>query len=99
MARLFPEIIGGSADLGHSNLTVWPGHEVNSADNPSGNYVHYGVREFGMRDHEWYGFAWRSTSVRGTFLIFMDYARNAVRMAALMKQRIGPYVFTHDRAW
>ena len=96
VARLFPEMFGGSADLGHSNLTVWPGHQVNSADNPSGNYVHYGVREFGMCAIM-NGVALHGGLLPfgGTFLIFMDYARNAVRMAALMKQRI-VYVFTHD---
>ena len=96
VARLFPETFGGSADLGHSNLTVWPDHEVNSADNPSGNYVHYGVREFGMcaimNGVALHGGLF---PFGGTFLIFMDYARNAVRMAALMKQRV-VYVFTHD---
>ena len=96
VARLFPETFGGSADLGHSNLTVWPDHEVNSADNPGGNYVHYGVREFGMcaimNGVALHGGLF---PFGGTFLIFMEYARNAVRMAALMKQRV-VYVFTHD---
>ena len=96
VARLFPETFGGSADLGHSNLTVWPDHQVNSADNPSGNYVHYGVREFGMcaimNGVALHGGLF---PFGGTFLIFMEYARNALRMAALMKQRV-VYVFTHD---
>ena len=96
ISRLFPEMFGGSADLGHSNLTMWPDHEVNSSDNPSGNYVHYGVREFGMCAIM-NGIALHGGLLPfgGTFLIFMEYARNAVRMAALMKQRI-VYVFTHD---
>lgn len=96
LASLFPEMFGGSADLGHSNLTVWPDHQVNSKDNPSGNYVHYGVREFGMCAIM-NGVALHGGLLPfgGTFLIFMEYARNAVRMAALMKQRI-VYVFTHD---
>ena len=96
VAKLFPETFGGSADLGHSNLTVWPDCEANSQDNPGGNYMHYGVREFGMcalmNGVALYG---GFLPFGGTFLIFMEYARNAVRMAALMKQRV-IYVFTHD---
>ncbi len=96
VAELFPETFGGSADLGHSNLTVWPDCEANSQDNPSGNYMHYGVREFGMCALM-NGVALHGGFLPfgGTFLIFMEYARNAVRMAALMKQRV-IYVFTHD---
>ena len=96
VARLFPETLGGSADLGHSNLTVWPECQVNSQDNPGGNYMHYGVREFGMCALM-NGIALHGGFLPfgGTFLIFMEYARNAVRMAALMKQRV-IYVFTHD---
>ncbi|MEC8126596.1 MAG: transketolase [Pseudomonadota bacterium] len=96
VAKLLPETFGGSADLGHSNLTVWPDCLANSQDNPGGNYVHYGVREFGMCALM-NGVALHSGFLPfgGTFLIFMEYARNAVRMAALMKQRV-IYVFTHD---
>ena len=96
VAKLFPETFGGSADLGHSNLTVWPDCEANSQDNPGGNYMHYGVREFGMCALM-NGVALHGGFLPfgGTFLIFMEYARNAVRMAALMKQRM-IYVFTHD---
>ena len=96
VAKLFPEMFGGSADLGHSNLTVWPDCEANSQDNPGGNYMHYGVREFGMCALM-NGVALHGGFLPfgGTFLIFMEYARNAVRMAALMKQRV-IYVFTHD---
>ena len=96
VAKLFPETFGGSADLGHSNLTVWQDCEANSQDNPGGNYMHYGVREFGMCALM-NGVALHGGFLPfgGTFLIFMEYARNAVRMAALMKQRV-IYVFTHD---
>ena len=96
VAKLFPETLGGSADLGHSNLTVWPDCQTNSQDNPGGNYIHYGVREFGMCALM-NGIALHGGFLPfgGTFLIFMEYARNAVRMAALMKQRV-IYVFTHD---
>ena len=96
VAKLFPETFGGSADLGHSNLTIWPDCEANSQDNPGGNYIHYGVREFGMCALM-NGVALHGGFLPfgGTFLIFMEYARNAVRMAALLKQRV-IYVFTHD---
>ncbi len=96
VTSVFPEILGGSADLGHSNLTVWPECAANSRANPGGNYVHYGVREFAMCAMM-NGIALHGGLLPfgGTFLIFMEYARNAVRMAALMKQRV-IYVFTHD---
>ncbi|MDC1240176.1 transketolase, partial [Litorivicinus sp.] len=96
VTSMLPEIIGGSADLGHSNLTVWSDCEVNSRANPAGNYLHYGVREFGMCSIM-NGLALHGGLLPfgGTFLIFMEYARNAVRMAALMKQKV-IYVFTHD---
>lgn len=91
-----PELIGGSADLAGSNLTLWSGSKGISADDADGNYIYYGVREFGMaaimnglKLHG--GFV----PYGGTFLMFMEYARNAVRMAALMKQQ-AIYVFTHD---
>ena len=93
---LLPELVGGSADLGGSNNTVWQGSKPISASDMSGNYVHYGVREFAMtammNGMSLYG------GVRpyaGTFLVFMEYARNAVRMAALMKQPT-IMVYTHD---
>ena len=96
-AHILPEFLGGSADLASSNLTLWSGSKPIRADyNVDGNYVNYGVREFGM-----------SAIMNGivlhggfipygaTFLMFMEYAHNAVRMAALMKQRV-LFVYTHD---
>ena len=98
LAPVMPEFVGGSADLAPSNLTTWKGCRSISHDVPQagGNYIHYGVREFGMAAimnglilHG--GFR----PFGGTFLMFSEYARNAIRMAALMK--INPiYVFTHD---
>lgn len=95
-APLIPEFLGGSADLAGSNLTMWSNSKGISADDPRGNYLYYGVREFGMcaimngiKLHG--GFV----PFGGTFLMFMEYARNAIRMAALMKQQ-AIYVFTHD---
>ncbi|MFT5806846.1 MAG: transketolase [Moritella dasanensis] len=93
---ILPELLGGSADLAPSNLTMWSGTKAITADDASGNYLHYGVREFGMTAiingmslHG--GF----TPYGATFLMFMEYARNAMRMAALMKvQNI--QVYTHD---
>ena len=92
---LLPELLGGSADLAGSNLTLWKGcHGIQ--ENAAGNYVFYGVREFGM-SAIMNGIALHGGFIPygATFLIFMEYARNAVRMSALMKQRI-IYVFTHD---
>ncbi len=92
---LLPELLGGSADLAGSNLTLWKGcHGIQ--ENPAGNYVFYGVREFGM-SAIMNGIALHGGFIPygATFLIFMEYARNAVRMSALMKQRV-IYVFTHD---
>lgn len=91
-----PEMLGGSADLTGSNLTNWSGSKGVTAHDASGNYIYYGVREFGMAAIM-NGMALHSGVIPygGTFLIFMEYARNAVRMAALMKQR-AIYVFTHD---
>jgi transketolase len=93
---LLPELFGGSADLGCSNLTEWSGFKPMQAESPAANYINYGVREFGM-----------SAMLNGivlhggfipfgaTFLVFSEYARNALRMAALMKiQSI--FVYTHD---
>jgi len=93
---ILPELFGGSADLGGSNGTEWSGYKPMRAESPQANYINYGVREFGM-----------SAIMNGivlhggfipfgaTFLVFSDYARNAVRLAALMKiQSI--FVYTHD---
>lgn len=92
---LLSELLGGSADLAGSNLTLWKGAE-GVQDNPAGNYVHYGVREFGMTAIA-NGVALHGGFVPyvATFLMFMEYARNAVRMSALMKQRV-IHVYTHD---
>jgi len=93
---MLPELLGGSADLAPSNLTMWSDTQAITADDASGNYLHYGVREFGM-----------SAIMNGlvlhggfkpygaTFLMFMEYARNALRMAALMGQP-SIFVYTHD---
>ena len=96
LAPQLPELLGGSADLAPSNLTFWSGAQAISAENASGNYLHYGVREFGMAAIM-NGLVLHGGFVPygATFLIFMEYARNAVRMAALMKQR-ALYIFTHD---
>src|SRR5690554_1851832 len=93
---LLPELLGGSADLAGSNLTLWQGSKGITAADASGNYVYYGVREFGM-SAIMNGIALHGgfTPYGATFLIFMEYARNAVRMAALMKQQ-SIFVFTHD---
>ena len=91
-----PELLGGSADLAGSNLTLWDNAKAITADDASGNYVYYGVREFGM-SAIMNGVALHGGFVPygATFLMFMEYARNAVRMAALMKQR-SIFVYTHD---
>ena len=93
---LLPELLGGSADLAGSNLTLWSGCKGVTADDASGNYVYYGVREFGM-SAMMNGIALHGGLVPygATFLVFMEYARNAVRMAALMKLR-AIFVYTHD---
>ncbi|MEA9389029.1 transketolase [Acerihabitans sp. TG2] len=90
-----PELLGGSADLAPSNLTIWS-KSVSIADEASGNYIHYGVREFGMTAIA-NGIAHHGGFVpyTATFLMFVEYARNAVRMAALMKAR-QIMVYTHD---
>ncbi len=95
-ASLLPGLVGGSADLAGSNLTLWSGSQAITADEAKGNYIYYGVREFGMSSIM-NGIALHGGFIPygGTFLIFMEYARNAVRMSALMKQRV-IYVFTHD---
>jgi transketolase len=93
---LVPELFGGSADLGCSNLTEWSGYKPMRKDKPLSNYINYGVREFGM-SAIMNGIALHGGLVPfgATFLMFSEYARNALRMAALMKiQSI--FVFTHD---
>jgi transketolase len=96
LGPLLPELIGGSADLAGSNYTIWNGSKGISADDASGNYLYFGVREFAMAAisngitlHG--GFK----SYGGTFLVFADYMRNGMRMSALMKQPV-VYVLTHD---
>ncbi len=93
---LLPEFLGGSADLAGSNLTLWKGCKAVKAADASGNYLHYGVREFGM-SAIMNGIALHGGFIPygATFLVFMEYACNAVRMAALMKQRV-VFVYTHD---
>ena len=95
LAPALPEFVGGSADLTGSNLTNWEGCHPIRHGNP-GNYISYGVREFGM-SHIMNGMALHGGVLPfgGTFLMFSEYARNAIRMSALMKQRV-IYVFTHD---
>ena len=95
-APLLPEMLGGSADLGGSNGTEWSGHKPMRAENTEANYINYGVREFGM-----------SAIMNGivlhggfipygaTFLVFSDYARNAIRLASLMKVQ-SIFIYTHD---
>ena len=95
-APLLPEIFGGSADLGCSNLTEWSGYKPMRANTPDSNYINYGVREFGMSA------IMNGISLHGgfipfgaTFLMFSEYARNALRMAALMKVQ-SIFVYSHD---
>lgn len=90
-----PELLGGSADLAPSNLTIWSG-STSIKDDPAGNYIHYGVREFGMTAIA-NGIALHGGFIpyTSTFLMFVEYARNAARMAALMKAR-QIMVYTHD---
>ncbi|MES0875173.1 transketolase [Sinimarinibacterium thermocellulolyticum] len=96
LAPKLPELVGGSADLTESNCTDFSGHKAIRSGAYDGNYVHYGVREFGMAA-VMNGIALHGGLIPfgGTFLVFSDYARNALRMAALMKQR-AIYVLTHD---
>ena len=93
---MLPELLGGSADLAGSNLTIWSGSKDITGDNADGNYIYYGVREFGM-SAMMNGIALHGGFINygATFLMFMEYARNAVRMAALMKQQ-SIFVYTHD---
>jgi transketolase len=93
---LLPELIGGSADLAGSNLTIWKGSKDVNSEDPNANYVYYGVREFGMSAIA-NGLALHGGFVPydATFLVFSDYARNALRMSALIPTR-AIHVFTHD---
>jgi len=93
---LLPELIGGSADLAHSNLTLWKGSKSITSSDANGNYVHYGVREFGMSAIS-NGIALHGGFIAydATFLVFSDYSRNALRMSALIPARV-IHVFTHD---
>lgn len=95
-AKILPEFLGGSADLAGSNLTLWSGSKPLRANVVDGNYINYGVREFGM-SAIMNGIALHGGFIPygATFLMFMEYAHNAVRMAALMKQRV-LFVYTHD---
>jgi transketolase len=95
-APLLPELVGGSADLAHSNLTLWKGSKSVAGNDPDANYVYYGVREFGMTAIG-NGLALHGGFIPfdATFLVFSDYARNAVRMSALMDAR-AIHVYTHD---
>ena len=95
LVPVLPEFLGGSADLTGSNLTNWTGAKHVSGKKP-GNYISYGVREFGM-SHIMNGMSLHGGLLPfgGTFLMFSEYARNALRMSALMKQRV-IYVYTHD---
>jgi transketolase len=94
--KTLPELMGGSADLSESNLTHWEGVKSFSKDVPEGQYIHYGVREFGMsaimNGMALYG---GLLPFGGTFLTFSDYARNAVRLAAMMQAHV-IFVYTHD---
>ena len=93
---MLPELLGGSADLAGSNLTIWSGSKGIERNDANGNYLYYGVREFGMTAIM-SGIALHGGFIPygATFLVFMEYACNAVRMAALMKQR-SIMVYTHD---
>lgn len=93
--KVLPEFLGGSADLAPSNLTMWSGSK-SLGDDLAGNYIHYGVREFGMTAIT-NGIALHGGFLpySATFLMFVEYARSAVRMAALMKLR-NVFVYTHD---
>ncbi len=95
-APLLPELIGGSADLSESNCTKWTGATIQGQDNRSGNYIEYGVREFAMTTIM-NGMALHGGFIpfAGTFLTFSDYARNAVRLAAMMKTH-AIFIYSHD---
>lgn len=96
LGQCMPELLGGSADLSGSNNTKWSGAKLISKENMQGNYICYGVREFGM-SAIMNGLALHGGFIPygGTFLVFSDYARNAVRLSAMMKQKV-IYVYSHD---
>ena len=96
LAPMLPELVGGSSDLSGSNQTKWSGTKTLTHDGLAGNYINYGVREFGMAAIM-NGLALHGGVIPygGTFLVFSDYARNAIRLAALMKIR-NIFVLTHD---
>jgi transketolase len=93
---LLPELVGGSADLAHSNLTLWKGSKDIKSEDPNANYIYFGVREFGMSAIA-NGLALHGGFVPydATFLVFSDYSRNALRMSALIPANV-VHVFTHD---
>ncbi|WP_045737944.1 transketolase [Xanthomonas sp. MUS 060] len=95
-APLLPELVGGSADLAHSNLTLWKSSKSVASDDPNANYVYYGVREFGMTAIA-NGLALHGGFIPfdATFLVFSDYARNGLRMSALIPAH-AIHVYTHD---
>ncbi len=95
-APLLPELLGGSADLTESNCTHWQKSQSISSQNFTGNYINYGVREFGM-SAIMNGMAVHGGVIPygGTFLVFSDYSRNAVRLSALMRQKV-IFIFSHD---
>ena len=95
-APLLPELVGGSADLAHSNLTLWKGSKSVATDDADANYIYFGVREFAMTAIS-NGLALHGGFIPydATFLVFSDYARNAVRMSALMGAH-AIHVYTHD---
>jgi len=95
-APRLPELVGGSADLAHSNLTTWKGQKAVTTSDADARYVHYGVREFGMTAIST-GLALHGGFIPfdATFLVFSDYARNAVRMSALLPVR-SIHIYTHD---
>lgn len=95
-ANVLPEMFGGSADLTESNCTNWKSMQAFTTATPAGRYLHYGVREFGMSAIMNGIVLYKGlTPFGGTFLTFSDYARNAIRLSALMRQRV-IYVYTHD---
>src|SRR3546814_6471508 len=96
VAPLLPELVGGSADLAGSNLTLWSGSKSVATDDADANYIYFGVREFAMTAIS-NGLALHGGFIPydATFLVFSDYARNAVRMSALMGAH-AIHVYTHD---
>ena len=99
IASKLPNLIGGSADLAGSNNTKTKNHKIIQSNDFSGNYIHFGVREHAMCGIM-NGISLHSELVPygGTFLIFSDYCKPSIRLAAMMKQKV-IYVFTHDLDW